>query len=79
MLLNRQILEFKHREICLTSLEKDRSAKVSNGVIAVAIVTPIVAILIAVCIILWLYKRNKVNMDFMQKEMELAMEMKVSS
>ena len=72
------LIYFHGGSICLVPL-KDPSGKDNGGVITAAVLTPIVVILVAICIFAWLYKRHKVNMDFMQKEMELVVDMKIGS
>jgi hypothetical protein len=42
----------------------------NKGVIVAAVLTPLLVTLTAVCIIIWLHKRQKKRMDLMEKKME---------
>ena len=57
---------------CTLSDKEPEKSELDKGVVAAAVVTPLLAILIAVCVIYWLRTRHKKPMNFMEKEMELA-------
>ena len=55
--------------------EVPKSNGLDKRIIAAAIVTPLLIILIAVCAIFWLRKRHEKRMNFMEKEMEFAVDL----
>jgi hypothetical protein len=68
-IINNEIRDIRFSCFLLVSEEND---KLNKGVIVAAVLAPLLVVLIAVCTIFWLRKRHEKRLNFMEKEMELA-------